>query len=124
MPTIILGAKGQYETEVSEEDYEFLVQWRWNFKKNSERRGGAVYARRTLAGGAVIYMASFILEVRMGLLRPSPKHEGDHRDRKSLNNQRYNLKWSTKSEQSKNRLMSHYFGKPVQAPALITEIPF
>jgi HNH endonuclease len=123
--------RNQYETEVSDEDYQWLLQWRWNFKKNKPNRGGNIYARRSTTNGTAFYMASEILEKRIGRSRPSSKHEAEHKNRDSLDNRRENLDWATKSQQSKNRVYRHIFGRklkkpivPVQVPALSEDIPF
>lgn len=52
MPTIVIGARCQYETEVSPEDYAFLLTFKWTFAV-SHKGGELVYARRSVweAGG-------------------------------------------------------------------------
>lgn len=122
--TIYLGSKNQYQTIVSDEDYDFLMQWKWNFKRSSCKYGRLIYARR--GGGRTgdgegmrptILMHNEIM-IRRGLLRPSELHTVDHEDRDSLNNQRYNLKWATQSQQNKNRTLIR------PAPHELDSIPF
>jgi len=105
---IYLGERNQYETLVSDEDYDFLIQWKWNFKKSDRKFGQLIYARR--GGGRefdgelrpTILMHNVIME-RQGIIRPSELHTVDHINVNSLDNQRHNLRWATKSEQNKNQ---------------------
>jgi hypothetical protein len=114
--TIPIGARGQHAVVVDQEDYAYLMQWRWSFKTSRWRWGAKVYARRSVRlrddaapkggrGGrnVSIYMHRVILTERMGLAPPSATHEGDHIDVDSLNNTRANLRWSTKAEQNANQ---------------------
>lgn len=107
MKIIPLGREGQYETIVSDEDYDFLMQWRWNYKVSQHKYARLIYARRgggRSSGGnqPTILMHHVILE-RMGQPRPEFKITCDHNDNKTLNNQRCNLSWATKSQQSANQ---------------------
>lgn len=122
--TIYLGSRNQYQTIVSDDDYDFLMQWRWNFKIS---RGGNVYARRTAGrvrgvGGYTLLMHTVILN-RMGLIRPSDKHTPDHCNGSTLDNTRENLVWATPREQVLNR---RHFRKLAQELLEMepTEIPF
>jgi hypothetical protein len=103
---IILGAREQHETIVSEEDFEFLTQWRWSFKISSWKYGHNAYARRHRRINGVRYtilLHDVILIERMGLPRPSELHTADHKNRDSLDNTRGNLEWATKKEQVANQ---------------------
>jgi hypothetical protein len=107
-PTCIipLGANGQYEAIVDQEDYAYLTQWRWGFKRSAWSCGGNIYARRntTRDGKRVtLYMHIEILERRLERRKPTPDHTGDHKNKKSLDNRRDNLRWASKSTQSKNQ---------------------
>lgn len=98
---IILGARQQHQTIVSEEDFAFLVQWRWTFKVSSWKYGRKVYARRCIRVDGqkrTLMMHDVILE-RAGKPRPSDLHTANHRNRDSLDNTRGNLEWATHSEQ-------------------------
>lgn len=101
MRLITIGRTRQYETMVSDEDYDYLTQWLWTFAV-SHPKGSLIYARRSIrVGGAniTILMHRVIMVERMGLPRPSVKHTVDHDDGQSLNNQRENLFWRTGIEQ-------------------------
>jgi hypothetical protein len=122
MRIITIGRTRQYETMVSDEDYDFLTQWLWTFAV-SHPKGSLVYARRSRrVGGAniTILMHRVIIVERMGLQRPSVHHTVDHDDGNSLNNQRRNLFWRTGPEQmfTRRRVQA-----AVAAPAL-ADIPF
>lgn len=111
MRIIKLGKYEVFEVKVSDEDYEYLSKWKWNYKKSTRKFGYAVYARR--GGGRknsgkgkvnrTILMHDVVLIECMGKPRPSPMHTGDHLDNDTLNCQRDNLDWATKSEQVKNQ---------------------
>lgn len=111
MPIIHLGKNNQYQTEVSDEDYAYLMQWKWNYKISRCKNGRKVYARRGgghRTGGSLkptILMHNVVLERAKGQ-RPSDVHTADHGDRDSLNNRRENLDWATPSDQGKNRTFS------------------
>lgn len=101
---IMVGAREQYTAKVSHEDYEFVVEYKWNFKRS---RGGNIYVRR--GGGRyngvlrpTILLHNVILD-RMGMPRPSEEHTGDHANRDTLDNRRDNLRWMDRSGQNKNR---------------------
>lgn len=105
--TIIVGARGQYEAIVSEEDYAYLIQWRWTFKIS---RGGNVYARRGggyKVGGyrPTILMHDVIMDRKAAdgecEPRPTPKHTAHHKNWKTLDYRRVNLEWQDKSGQEK-----------------------
>ena len=81
---------------VSDEDYEYLNQWKWFAHKGyttfyAIRHSLTINKKRTL-----IYMHRVIAE-RMGIKNP------DHIDRNGLNNQRNNLREATKSQQRANQ---------------------
>lgn len=103
MRTIILGNNGRYETQVSDEDYAYLVQWRWQYKLSSKRYQGSadkgVYAKRTTTvnGRKITLLMSHVILERMGKPRPGPDYDADHGDDHSLNNQRHNLGWVHKT---------------------------
>jgi hypothetical protein len=100
---IPLGRRGEHHATVDADDYAFLTQWRWNYKRS---RGGNVYARRTQWDGAscvTVLMHDVVLLERKGEPRPTPKHTADHDNRDSLDNTRVNLKWACKSAQGRNR---------------------
>lgn len=103
---IPLGQNGQYEAIVDAEDYAFLTQWRWTYKRSSWAYGGQIYARRhqRIDGKRhTILMHSLILRERKGEPQPSPKHTTDHRDLNGLNNTRDNLRWANKGDQRANQ---------------------
>jgi hypothetical protein len=82
--------------KVDDEDYEWLMQYKWNVCKAAN---GLYYARRyDYVGGkrTLWLMARKILKVT------DPKILVDHKDRDPLNNQKYNLELSDKSKNAIN----------------------
>ena len=119
-PCRIYGPDGELFALVDEIDYAWAAQWRWSPKWSST--GAQVYLRRAgheqigkdqyedgqrLVRARVqrtIWLHRSIAIERMGLIPPTPKHVLiDHEDRDGLNCQRYNLRWATHSENTKNR---------------------
>jgi hypothetical protein len=104
---IPLGRSGEHFALIDAEDYGFLTQWLWTYKRSAWAYGAKYYARRhqRIDGRRVtILMHTLILTKRMGIAKPSDAHTGDHfPDTDSLNNTRENLRWATKSQQSGNQ---------------------
>lgn len=120
---IPVGAKAQYSTLISNEDYEAVSANRWTYKL-SHPPSGAVYARRHFRVRGRRYtllLSHFILE-RAGIARPSPIHTADHKNRNTLDDRRENLHWLTPKEQAKNRKKKHL--NPVLQALIHEEIPF
>jgi len=131
--TITIGARTQYVTRVSDEDYDFLMQWKWTYAV-SHPKGGLVYARRSLRVGdqnVTVLMHRVIID-RMGIVRPSLLHFVDHENGHSLDNRRVNdagcvqLRWLTNKENNalanKRGIRSVPLGEPSSAHA--EAIPF
>lgn len=81
-------------TKVDDEDYEFLIQWKWNagIRKNT------IYAvRNTGKPWKVILMHREILGVT------DSKILVDHKDHNGLNNQRSNIRPCTHSQNAMNK---------------------
>lgn len=84
---------------VSDEDYAWAIQWKWQITWDRHKR--KAYATRSTGsrttGRRKLYLHKEIL-VRSGKLQPSRRHTmGDHGDGNSLNCCRYNLDWATPS---------------------------
>jgi hypothetical protein len=84
---------------VSDEDYQWALQWKWQITWDRHKR--KVYATRSTQEGGYrrikYYMHKEIL-ARKDILPPTKKHTmGDHGDGESRNCQRYNLSWATPS---------------------------
>lgn len=93
---------------VSPEDYAWVTQWKWKWVW--DRTKTKRYAKRTPRmvqpdgsyRSVSIYMHKEIC-ARKGA-PPSEAHTiGDHQDGESLNNQRDNLEWATRSQNRRNR---------------------
>ena len=80
---------------VDDADFDWLNQWKWHFSHGyAVRREWIVKGR-----GITVWMHKQILEPARGMIT-------DHRDTNKLNNQRYNLREATKSQNGMNRLSS------------------
>ena len=90
--------KGKF-TQVDDEDYEYLMQFKWFYSKHptSDRHGYAVRNVGTFNGKR--------LKIRMHReLMSTPRHlVVDHIDGNGLNNQRCNLRNCTQKQNMKNR---------------------
>ncbi|TRZ80516.1 hypothetical protein D4R86_04150 [bacterium] len=92
--------KRRYYTIVDDEDYEYLNQWRWQVCKNKFN----LYAVRDIRTNKInkdIMMHRIIMHTPCGM-------EVDHKDHNGLNNQKYNLRNCTRSQNQMNRMA---FGK-------------
>ncbi len=84
---------------VDDSDFKFLSQWKWCAHKAS-RSDDFTAERRTYRCDKqiTISMHRLILGLELG-----DKRQGDHRDHNTLNNQRYNLRICTQSQNNMNR---------------------
>ena len=110
MREIILSDRFDFVALVDDEDYDYLIKWRWTFKRSTRNKyNGAVYAcRNTVTGSrkdgsrkSVKIMMHDVVMARKGEPRPSPLHTCHHIKSKTLDNRRGQLEWLTRSEQSK-----------------------
>lgn len=83
-------------TQVDDEDFEWLNQWKWSYLKN--RKTG--YAVR---GIAIRGTHNKMILMHREILNTPPDMESDHEDQNGLNNQRYNIRICTQSQNSMNR---------------------
>lgn len=104
-----------YSTKVSDEDYEYLSQFKWMAHVNS--RDKSVYARRKINIDGVqltVHMHREIMDTPRGMIV-------DHKDHDPLNNQRDNLRNCTHSQNNANSSSSSKSGyKGVTIIAAIT----
>ena len=78
---------------LDDDDYEYLSQWKWYASKGTD----TFYAKRTInAKGRVLRMHRVLMNAKKGVII-------DHRDRNGLNNQRYNLRKCSSSQNCCNR---------------------
>jgi hypothetical protein len=122
--TLPVGARGQFQMIVSDDDYLFLRNWRWTFARSHPHAfRELIYARRSVivadprfrpfADGTVItsrfdLFVHHVVLARMGL--PEPPVEGwtaDHINTDTLDNRRENLRWASPTFQVLNRAGSH-----------------
>ncbi len=124
MKSLPVGARGQFEMIVSDDDYWFLRNWSWSFARSHPRgRRELIYARRcvtvtdfVLKDGTPIpkqfdLFVHHVVLARMGLPAPPvPTWTGDHQNRDTLDNRRENLQWASPTFQALNRAGSHARG--------------
>ncbi len=82
---------------VDDGDYEWLMQWKWFAEKRVTRRGIVTWYARTNKTNGHHYMHRLILSLLGSAL------EGDHGDGNGLNNQRFNLRGATKTQNCQNQ---------------------
>lgn len=130
---IVIGARTQFVTKVSPEDYDFLMQWKWTYARSHGQWSGLIYARRSIhepSGNRTILMHRLIIVERMGLGRPSDLHFVDHDNDDSLDNQRFigkrqQLQWLTNKENAaKKQRSGGSIGVPFPPESGLTEIPY
>jgi len=94
MKEIIIQSKkhGEKTVQVSDEDYDYLIQFRWYIWKTRN----LFYVRRP-DGYKKVFMHRDILNLT------DPKIKGDHADHNGLNNQRNNLRISTHAQNMANQ---------------------
>ena len=81
---------------VDDEDYDFLMQWKWHYIKCRDPGYAARYRKNGESGTQQkILMHRFLMGTPPGM-------EIDHRDNNGLNNQRYNLRRATSSQNRRN----------------------
>jgi len=89
--------QGKYETIVSDEDYEFLMQWKWKLcNKYAARKEHLGYDINHKRLSRTIYMHRVVMNTQDNL-------ETDHINGNKLDNQRCNLRVVTSSQNKMNR---------------------
>lgn len=84
--------------KVDDADFDWLNQWEWYALRTLQ---GKLYAARSGPGGkGKVYM-------HRALLGPLGRLDGEHADGDGLNNQRYNLRPATRSQNQANRSHAH-----------------
>lgn len=95
MKEIILP--GKIVALVDDEDFEWLNQWKWK----AHKKHYATYAYRHMLNGSGKLISVFMHRQIMDTT--DPKIFVDHKDHNGLNNQKYNLRLATPSQNSSNR---------------------
>lgn len=102
---IYLDDKAELFCLVSEEDYLWAIQWRWQPKRHHKNR--KIYACRTTrtsrsTGNFSVYLHIEIMK-RTGILKPTVHHTlVDHRNGNERDARRPNLRWATRSMNNRN----------------------
>jgi len=107
---IYCGKDGRYEAIVDEDDYAYLMQWRWNYKISSSKHSHRVYARRGGGrgnGGKGDVCPTILMHVEILNRAEGPKPyegaTGDHKNCNTLDNRRENLRWASRNVQNGNQ---------------------
>lgn len=90
--TIISKTHGTHEVMVDDEDYDRVIKIKWHIRK--ERN--VFYVASTILRKSIL-MHRFILGVT------DPKIQVDHKDRDGRNNQRFNIRLCTNSQNQMNK---------------------
>ncbi len=93
--TITVGAQAQYTTKVSDDDYEYLLQFKWTFGISHRNGAGNVYVRRCVYEDGTKrteLMHRVILKRSIGD-PPTERHTAHHINSDTLYNVRENLAW-------------------------------
>ena len=91
---------------VDDEDYDFLMQWKWHARKLGKRYYAGRQEKSINRRRKLVHMHRLIMHTPEGM-------EVDHQDHNGLNNQKYNLRNCTHKNNSKNRTSygkSNYLG--------------
>lgn len=84
---------------VDDEDYDWLMQWRWHYCQG--------YARRTVHTPMIKgKRKTSVILMHREILKPEDGFDVDHRDTNGLNNRRYNLRPATKAKNQGNRKLT------------------
>src|ERR1700757_1727388 len=86
--------KGKFAL-VDDEDYEYLMQWTWHWVPRKNNDGYAVRTTTVKGKSVTHYMHRDIMKTPKGM-------ETDHRKGSTLNNQKYNLRIATTTQNSWN----------------------
>ncbi len=85
--------KGKYFAKVDDEDYDYLMQWKWSYSHG--------YASRQ-AKKWELFSAKHISMHRLIMMCMTSSEISDHIDMDRLNNQKYNLRKCTKLQNNVN----------------------
>lgn len=90
-------------TLVDDEDFEWLNEWKWYCIKIKNVRSNTYYAIRNSCEDKNNKRHTILMHRQILGLERGNKIETDHADRNGLNNQRYNLRIATSSQNKINR---------------------
>lgn len=102
---IYLDDMAQTWAVVSEEDYQWAVQWKWFPKLNSRKKKTYAFRTARLVKGDRTTSSLYLHVEIMKRCEPQPHWAEvvDHIDGNSLNNLRENLRWATHKQNRRNQ---------------------
>ena len=81
---------------VDDEDYDYLMQWKWYLRKDDIRKYAIAHKRKPYSYNETVFMHTLIMN-------PAKGYETDHIDGNGLNNQKYNLRNVTHQQNTMNK---------------------
>lgn len=102
--TLTVSRCGEFQAILDEEDYRWALQWAWGVKRSRGKKGIYYAYRVTRCAGGKSYSVFLHVEImiRAGIRCPYDDRVVDHRNGRTLDCRRANLRWATRSMNRRN----------------------